>query len=101
MCALAGWQNRIHPVAGEGLLLPTPLGMEVGNVMQRQNFVDMSSRYLASGKFSPSIADQTKNLLSLYHQLIPSDGFPEDDMRAYSAYRRAADDVMKELLELV
>lgn len=102
MCALVSWQNKIHPISSFrdiGLVLPTPLGMEIGNVLQRQNFVSRSSSYLASGKFGPSIADQTKELLSLYDQVIQSNH--PDDIQAYCAYRRAADDALMELLNLV
>lgn len=102
MCALVSWQNKIHPINSFrdiGLVLPTPLGMEIGNVLQRQNFVSRSSSYLASGKFGPSIADQTKELLSLYDQVIQSNH--PDDIQAYCAYRRAADDALMELLNLV
>lgn len=102
MCALVSWQDKIHPINSFhdiGLVLPTPLGMEIGNVLQRQNFVSRSSSYLASGKFGPSIADQTKELLSLYDQVIQSNH--PDDIQAYCAYRRAADDALMELLNLV
>ena len=44
-------------------------------------------------------ADQTKNLLALYDQVIQSN--QPDDIQAYCAYRRAADDALMELLELV
>ena len=100
MCALFGWQRKLDPSGfDDKLMFPTPLGMEVGNVLQRQDFVSRSSSYLASGKFSPSIADQTKNLLALYDQVIQSN--QPDDIQAYCAYRRAADDALMELLELV
>lgn len=100
MCALFGWQRKLDPSGfDDKLMFPTPLGMEVGNVLQRQDFVSRSSSYLASGKFSPSIADQTKNLLALYDQVIQSN--QPDDIQAYCAYRRAADDALMELLDLV
>lgn len=101
MCALFGWQRKINPREYGDLVYPTPLGMEIGNVLQRQNFVSRSSSYLASKKFGPSIAEQTKELLALYDQVIQSSRFPEDDMRTYSAYRRAADEALMELLNLV
>ena len=67
MCALIGWEERVNPSGKKGLLMPTPLGMDVGNVTQKQNFVNLSSQYLASEKFSQSIADQTKELLGSVH----------------------------------
>lgn len=100
ICALFGWQRKLDPSGfDDKLMFPTPLGMEIGNVLQRQNFVSRSSSYLASGKFGPSIADQTKELLSLYDQVIQSNH--PDDVQAYCAYRRAADDALMELLNLV
>lgn len=100
ICALFGWQRKLDSSGfDDKLMFPTPLGMEIGNVLQRQNFVSRSSSYLASGKFGPSIADQTKELLSLYDQVIQSNH--PDDVQAYCAYRRAADDALMELLNLV
>lgn len=89
MCALMAWEERVNPSGQKGLLLATPLGMGVGNVTQKQNFVDMSSQYLASGKFSQSIADQTERLLELYKKLMQPDA--AESMQKYSAYRRVSD----------
>lgn len=91
ICALIGWEERINPSGKRGLLMPTPLGMDVGNVTQKQNFVGLSSRYLASGKFSQSIADQTKELLELYQRLIESNHSASDDLQMYASCRRAND----------
>lgn len=91
MCALIGWEERINPTQKKGLLMPTPLGMNVGNVTQNQNFVSLSSQYLASGMFSPSIANQTEKLLELYQKLMVSKDSFTNDMQIYAAYRRVND----------
>lgn len=91
MCALIGWEERIHPSGQKGLLMPTPLGMDVGNVTQKQNFVNLSSQYLASGMFGPTIADQTEKLLELYQKLMSSKGSSANDMQIYAACRRVSD----------
>ena len=89
MCALMAWEERVNPSGQKGLLLAAPLGMDVGNVTRRQNFVDLSSQYLASGKFSQSIADQAKRLLELYKKLMQPSA--TESMQKYSAYRRVSD----------
>ena len=91
MCALIGWQERINPSGKKGLLMPTPLGMDVGNITQKQNFVGLSSQYLASGKFSQSIADQTKELLELYQRLMEANHQSPDDFQMYASCRRLND----------
>lgn len=99
MCALIGWEERINPSGKKGLLMPTPLGMDVGNVTRKQNFVDLSSRYLASGKFSQSIADQTKELLELYQKLMQSNRPTADDLQTYATYRRVNDLALSGLMK--
>lgn len=101
MCALIGWEERINPSGKKGLLMPTPLGMDVGNVTQKQNFVNLSSRYLASGKFSPSIADQTKELLELYRRLMESNHPAPDDFQMYASCRRANDLALARMIKTV
>lgn len=101
MCALIGWEERINPSGKKGLLMPTPLGMNVGNVTQKQNFVGLSSRYLASGKFSQSIADQTKELLELYQKLMQSNRPAADDFQLYASCRRASDSALAGLIKTV
>lgn len=91
MCALIGWQERINPSGKKGLLMPTPLGMDVGNITQKQNFVGLSSQYLASGKFSQSIADQTKELLKLYQRLMEANHQSPNDFQMYASCRRVND----------
>ena len=101
MCALIGWEKRINPSGQKGLLMPTPLGMDVGNVTQKQNFVNLSSQYLASEKFSQSIADQTKELLELYQKLIESNHSASDDLQMYASCRRANDLALAGLIKTV
>ena len=101
MCALIGWEERINPSGKKGLLMPTPLGMDVGNVTQKQNFVNLSSRYLASGKFSPSIADQTKELLELYRRLMESNHPAPDDFQMYASCRLANDLALARMIKTV
>ncbi len=91
MCALIGWEERINPSGKKGLLMPTPLGMDIGNVTQKQNFINLSSQHLASGKFGQSIADQTKELLELYQRLMESNHPTSDDFHMCTSYRRAND----------
>lgn len=91
MCALIGWEERINPSGKKGLLMPTPLGMDVGNVIRKQNFVDLSSRYLASGMFGPTIADQTEKLLELYQKLMLSKDSSANDIQTYIACRQVND----------
>ena len=91
MCALIGWEERINPSGKKGLLMPTPLGMDVGNVTRKQNFVDLSSRYLASGMFGPTIADQTEKLLELYQKLMLSKDSSANDIQTYIACRQVND----------
>lgn len=83
MCALIGWEEWINPSGKKGLLMPTPLGMGVGNVTLKQNFVGLSSQYHASGKFSTSIADQAKELLELYQRLMEANHQSPDDFQMY------------------
>lgn len=97
MCALIGWQERINPTQKKGLLMPTPLGMNVGNVTRNQNFVSLSSQYLASGMFSPNIANQTEKLLELYQKLMVSKDSSTADMQAYASYRRVGDAALFDL----
>ena len=99
MCALIGWEERINPSGKKGLLMPTPLGMDVGNVTRKQNFVNLSSQYLASGKFSQSIADQTKKLLELYQKLMQSNRPAADDLQIYATYRRVNDLALSGLMK--
>lgn len=104
MCALVAWEDKVNPSEKNhmgGMLMPTPLGMDVGNVTRRQNFLNLSQQYHSSGKFGPSIADQTKNLLALYDKLVPESDSPEGHSPAYSVYRKAADDALMELMKLV
>lgn len=101
MCALIGWEERINPSGKKGLLMPTPLEMDVGNVTQKQNFVNLSSQYLASEKFSQSIADQTKELLELYQKLIESNHSASDDLQMYASCRRANDLALAGLIKTV
>lgn len=101
MCALIGWEERINPSGKKGLLQPTPLGMNVGNVTQKQNFVGLSSQYLASGKFSQSIADQTKELLELYRRLMESNHPAPDDFQMYASCRRANDLALARMIKTV
>lgn len=101
MCALIGWEERFNPSGKEGLLMLTPLGMDVGNVTQKQNFVNLSSRYLASGKFSLSIADQTKELLELYQRLMESNHPAPDDFQMYASCRRANDLALARMIKTV
>ena len=91
MCALIGWEERINPSGKKGLLMPTPLGMDVGNVTRKQNFVNLSSRYLASGMFGPTIADQTEKLLELYQKLMLSKDSSANDIQTYIACRQVND----------
>lgn len=91
MCALIGWEERINPSGKKGLLMPTPLGMDVGNVTRKQNFVNLSSRYLASEMFGPTIADQTEKLLELYQKLMLSKDSSANDIQTYIACRQVND----------
>lgn len=91
MCALIGWEERINPSGKKGLLMPTPLGMDVGNVTRKQNFLNLSSRYLASGMFGPTIADQTEKLLELYQKLMLSKDSSANDIQTYIACRQVND----------
>lgn len=99
MCALIAWEERVNPSGKKGLLLPAPLGMDVGNVTQKQDFVSLSSQYLAAGKFGPSIASQTKELLELYQRLIESNHPASDDLQMYASCRRAGDLALAELIK--
>ena len=99
MCALIGWEERINPSGKKGLLMPTPLGMDVGNVTRKQNFVNLGSQYLASGKFSQSIADQTKELLELYEKLMRINRSAADDLQTYTTYRRVNDLALSGLMK--
>lgn len=108
LCALVAWEDKVNPsqknrigTLGGGVLLPTPLGMEEGDVLQRKDYVSLSQKYLASGKFGPSIAEHTKNLLELYDKLVPESDSPEGNALAYSVYRKAADDTLIELMKTV
>lgn len=134
MCALASWENKIGnlPLFKGKLLLVAPLGMDIKDVMQKQNFVDRCGKHLASVRYDPGSSTAYKDLLALY-QKIAADGnfsddetktsaasrkamdqalrelmdaleerdFPGDDMAAYSAYRKLADDALMDLLKLV
>ena len=99
MCALIGWEERVNPSGKKGLLMPTPLGMDVGNVTRKQNFVNLGSQYLASGKFSQSIADQTKELLELYEKLMRINRSAADDLQTYTTYRRVNDLALSGLMK--
>lgn len=99
MCALIGWEERINPSGKKGLLMPTPLGMDVGNVTQKQNFVNLSSQYLASGMFGPTIADQTEELLELYQKLMQLNRSAANDLQIYTAYRRVNDLVLSGVIQ--
>lgn len=100
MCALIGWEERINPSGKKELLMPTPLGMDVGNVTRKQNFVNLSSRYLASGMFGPTIADQTEKLLELYQKWMLQKGSFDDDMQTYFAFRRLNDTALAHSLSV-
>lgn len=97
MCALIGWEERINPTQKKGLLMSTPLGMNVGDVTKNQNFVSLSSQYLSSGMFSPSIANQTEKLLELYQKLMMSKDSFSDNMQIYASYRRVNDAALFDL----
>ena len=99
MCALIGWEERVNPSGKKGLLMPTPLGMDVGNVTRKQNFVNLGSQYLSSGKFGQSIADQTKELLELYEKLMRINRSATDDLQTYTTYRRVNDPALSGLMK--
>lgn len=131
MAALVSWECKSKGQFYIGAQV-APVGMWIGDVMKKQNFVDGCSRYISSGKFGPNITAQAKDLLALYQKIV-EDGnfsdddtktsaaslkamnqalqelmdvleardFPGDDMTAYSAYRKLADDALMDLIKLV
>lgn len=69
LCALAGHQQqsgRLSEKAVLGICRPTPLGMQIGDFMQKTNYLQKSQQYLSSGKISDSIRDQGNELLHSY-----------------------------------
>jgi len=100
MCALASWENKIGnlPIY-KGALRVVPVGMEIGDVMQKQNFAARCSSYIASGKFGPNITAQAKDMLGFYQKVIANGNFSNYDTKDSTASRRAMDEALQELMD--
>lgn len=100
MAALVAWEHKANnePYLGAEI---APLGMWIGNVMQRQNFVDRCSGYIRSGKFGPNITSQAKDLLALYQQVVRDGNFSDDDVEDSAVYRKAVEEALQELMDAV
>lgn len=102
MCALAAWEDKVNPSEKNhtgGLLPVAPVGMWIGNVMQKHNFVDACSRYIASGKFGPNLIEQAKNLLTFYQKTVADGNFPDGGTKATAVSRAAVDQALEELMD--
>jgi len=77
LCALVGHQQQsglLRANATLGICRPTPLGMQIGDFMQKANYLHNSQRYLSSGKISESIRNQGNELLNLYQEVAEKYG---------------------------
>lgn len=102
LCALAAWEDKVNPSEKNhtgGSLSVAPTGMWIGDVMQKQNFVDGCSRYIASGKFGPGITANAKDLLAFYQKVIEDGNFPDDETKTSAASRKAMDEALRELMD--
>lgn len=71
LCAFIGHQQQsgmLRTNAALGICRPTPLGMQIGDFMEKANYPHRSQRYLSSGKISESIRNQGNELLELYQE---------------------------------
>lgn len=97
MCALLGHQRATGAFQPKhaSLVTPLPVGAEVGDFMQKRNFLSINREYIAAGIGTQNMLGYGRELLALYESLLQSGKQSGESAFPFAGRVSPADDLLR------